>query len=147
MTFWKLAVGLCRYCLGGLPRILAANLMRILLCRVLSQSFVVRIFVRIFQMGVRFLGSIFWVGFFAEGAKPQNRAFFKNSNPKFEHQSQPRGKVLEGGWAVVETPGGLRLALWLGAVKGNKATGPNCSLVPFHCLPCTVCLEFCEYRL
>ena len=31
--------GLCRYCLGGLLRILAANLMRILLCRVLSQSF------------------------------------------------------------------------------------------------------------
>ena len=53
--------------------------------------------------------------FFAEGAKPQNRAFSKNqtqnSNPKFEHLSQPQGKVLEGGWEVVGTPGGLWLAL------------------------------------
>ena len=37
--------------------------------------------------------------------------------------------------------------LLVGSRRGNKATGLNCSLVSFHCLPCTVCLEFCEYRL
>ena len=39
VTFWKLAVGLCRYCLGDLLWILAADLVRSLVCGFLAQTF------------------------------------------------------------------------------------------------------------
>ena len=66
-------------------------------------------------MGVRFLGAIFC----RRRQTAESRILLKinpkiqtqNSNPKFIHLPQPQGKVLEGGWAVVGTPGGLRLAL------------------------------------
>ena len=64
------------------------------------QSFVAEFLVPIFQMGVRFFQKA-----------PNRRIAQKKLNPKFEHLSQPRRKVLEGGWAVIGTPGGLRLAL------------------------------------
>ena len=72
---------------GGLPRIWAAHLMRILLCRVLSQSFSCGFWCG-FSKWVFDFGFDFWVRFFAEGATPQNRAFFKKSNPKFEPKIQ-----------------------------------------------------------
>ena len=37
-----------------------------------------------FSNGCSIFGFDFWVRFFAEGAKLQNRAFLKKSNPKFE---------------------------------------------------------------
>ena len=78
-------------------------------------EFLVRLLARIFQMGVRFLGSIFGCDFLQKAPNRRIAHFLKNqtqnSNPKFIHLPQPQGKVLEGGWAVVGTPGGLRLAL------------------------------------
>ena len=78
MTFWKLAVGLCRYCLGGLPKILAANLMGFVV-RILVAEFLVRILARIFHMDVRILVRIFGANFCRRCQTAELRI-----NPKFE---------------------------------------------------------------
>ena len=67
-------------------------------------------------MGVYILVRIFGEIFCRRRQTAESRIFKKsnqNSDPKFGHLSQSRGQVLEGGWAVVGTPGGLRLALGL----------------------------------
>ena len=106
-------------------------------------EFFVRILARIFQMGVRILGSNFWVRFFCRRRQTAEARIFKKLKPKirtpFPTPGLGSGRGLGGGGDAGRSTAGS----WLGAVEGNKATGLNCSLVPFHCLPCAVCLEFC----
>ena len=79
VTFWKLAVGLGRYCLGGLPRILAANLVWILLCGSLSRSFWCGFWRGIFQNGCPNFGANFGVIFCRRCQTAESR-FSKTSN-------------------------------------------------------------------
>ena len=91
---------------GGLPRILAANLVCGYGCADLCHG----VFGADFPNGCANFGA----NFCRRRQTAESRIFKKtnqNSDPKFGHLSQPWGKVLKGGWAVVGTPGGLRLAL------------------------------------
>ena len=146
VTFWKLAVGICRYCLRALPRIFGCEFGADLCRRVFWCGFWRGFSNWVFEFWCEFL-----VRFFAEGTKPQNRAFSKksnqNSDPKFGHLSQPWGKVLEGGRAVGGTQGSLRLALgWERRGKQGYRTQLLMSSF-FIASPAPSVLEFCRYCL
>ena len=119
---------------GFWPRIWCADLG----VRIFVAEFSVRILARVFQMGVQI-----WCNFCRRRQAAESRIskFRPKSRTRFSTPGQGSGRGLGG------DAGRSTVCSWLGAVEGNKATGLNCSLVPFHCLPCTSCLEFSEYHL
>ena len=95
-------------------------------------------------------GANFWCDFLQKRQTTESRIFKKNRTKfrlkirtPFSTPGKGSGRGLGGG----RDTGRSTCGSWLGAVEGNKATRLNCSLVPFHCLPCTVCLELCEHHL
>ena len=87
MTFWQLAVGLCWFCLGQLVRILAANLVCILVW-ILGADFGADV-----PTGCANFGANFWRDFYRRHHAAESRAFIKfepTSDPKSRHLSQPK---------------------------------------------------------
>ena len=109
-------------------------------------EFLVRLLARIFQMGVRFLGSIF-----LQKAPNRRIAHLKKIKPKIQTQnSYPIPNTRVRFWKGVGRWWGRRAVYgWLlvGSRQGKQGYRTQLRISSLHCLLCTVCLEFCEYRL